>query len=51
MWKKSQDQENRAMKVIKEKHAALGDMTLHEIQVFSSSSEKVDAFLEYRGKF
>ena len=31
--KKTKDQQDRAMKVIKEKYAALGAMTLHEIQV------------------
>ena len=31
--KKSKDQQDRAMKVIKEKYAALGSMTLHEVQV------------------
>ena len=32
--KKTKDQQDRAMKCIKEKYAALGSITLHELQVF-----------------
>ena len=32
--KKSQEQQDRAMKVIKEKYATLGNISLHELQVF-----------------
>ena len=32
--KKTQEQQDRAMKVIKEKYAALGKISLHELQVF-----------------